>query len=413
VKSDWLYVQAGDFGDSSPHDWENKVMVNTGGEDLIAFENVGIISSNEEEVVYKAEATFGFELTAHTYVGYKDVYPNIDLEVPYKSTFFCYEKQSTYPTKYYYYVKYNEIELGSMREHIYEGVVPVSVGIKDIVPTKGSITLNGETFSVPQYVPEVKQVNVQMVRDGIVGEYTDDFINVVGIEEGNVRLEIFKDDLGSIPQAVVDKVNSFNLGWTAGQITRGQTYQQLIVSGSQAGATFHNPNPAEDKELTFNLNMVLQPEVYEYSQYNDIRYGHIQYDDWFLWQGTINVVSGPISKTTPKRIVAVHTDNPYLHYDFTVKVDFYATIPSTAELTEAILDDPYLKAGDFVWDTSFTGDYNVSVQLSTFDIFGGWGWLILIVIIAIIIIALYIVYKVYFGRKKQVIQIFKAKGGKS
>jgi hypothetical protein len=38
-----------------------------------------MIASNESAVLYKARAVFGFEATAHTSVGFRDIFPKIDL----------------------------------------------------------------------------------------------------------------------------------------------------------------------------------------------------------------------------------------------------------------------------------------------------------------------------------------------
>ena len=154
-------------------------------------------------------------------------------------------------------------------------------------------------------------------------------------------------------------------------------------------------------------------------QYNDIRGAEIKYWCWGLWEGDIDVITSPHTWTAPKRVVAVHTRNNFIHVDFTVDVEFYATIQSTAELTQSILADPYLKRGDMVWDTSFTGDYDVSVALGKrnfwellgldglFDIFG--DIIMWIIIIAVAGIGAYIILK--FFKAQQIQKQIRAMSG--
>ena len=127
----------------------NVVITNIGNiltisyEDLLAFDNVGIVSYNESHILYKSTVRFGFEVTAHTYVGFRDVYPNINLNEKHSERFF---------TIYSYYfgtridsaydVSWSTINYGDIeRYHEYDGVLPITVGIKDITPPSGVINL--------------------------------------------------------------------------------------------------------------------------------------------------------------------------------------------------------------------------------------------------------------------------------
>lgn len=386
------------------------------------FENLGMISSSETEVLYKSRATFGFEVTAHTNVDFRSVYPNINLNKQHTEWFFSIQREYflSWATSVHD-VSWNTIELGDMREHDYDGSIPITIGIRDIIGNTGSITLNGQTFDTPAYTSDVIKTTVTNIRDGEVGGYVDRFTNVADVSEGEVSLQILEDDFSAAETAVVNWYNDKNLGWRAGDIERGGTIQQSMIGGSQIGTEFTNIQSSSS--YTFSLNAQIKPEVYEFVQYNTITSAKIKYYAWGLWEGNIDPKFGPSTGIAKKRIVAVHTTNGFLHWEFEVDVEFYATIQSTAELTQAILNDPYLKAGDIMWDSTITGDYKVDVPLTTQDdildwlddLFGGLfgniqNILMLVAIIAVSIVVLYIALKFRKGKrggKRTIIKIMK------
>ena len=411
VKANWLYVQKADFQDINPYSWKNKIKFTTGGYDLISFENLGIASYNDTEVLYKAEATFGFEMTAHTSVGFGDVFPYIDLDTEHSEMFFRIQR------KYWdkvvsnrFYVTWQGIDYGAVeRFHEYTGELPITVGIKEITPPSGTISLNGITFSIPRYTTRMIQVDVGEVRDGEVGKYEDIFTNAAGIDEGNVEFDILTDDFTDDEAEIIKYFQNADLGWDEGAIERGRNLQQQWIDTDQKGTVHDNMDIKWDTGFTFNQYVDLRPQVYEMIQYNDIRGAEIKFWEWGLYAGDIEVITSPHTWTAPKRVVAIHTNNYFIHVDFIVYVEFYATIPSTAKLTESILADPYLKRGDMVWDTSFTGDYDVDIALDKRDIwellglddlFGSFEDIItLIIIIAIIGIGGFIAFKVYIAKQ--------------
>lgn len=407
IKANWLYVTPNNFIDSQHYSWEDNLHIASGGEDLLEFENLGIVSSTDDEVVFKASATFGFEVTAHTSVTFRDRYPNINLNAMHEEVYFglvdAVDILTTHTNDYS--ISWNYVDYGSTHANHYSGMLPITVGIKELSGNTGSITLNGKTFDTPDYTADILQVKVSNIRSGEVGGYGDVFTNIAGVSEGLVTL-VEMDDFTTDQGDVIAWYNSRNIGWTEGSIEKGQTLQQSIIDGTQGGTTFHNPKPSTIKDFTFDLYTNLQPEVYEYVQYNTIRSARIRYWRWGFYAGTIETLTPPHSDIAPKRVTGVHVTNNFIHWDFNVDVEFYATIQSNAELTQAILDDPYLKMGDMVWDSSFTGDYNVEVPLDKNDfwsildnLFGGLfsgalGVLTWIIIIIVVIVALYIFIRI-------------------
>ena len=388
IESNWLYTELGAFQDKTPHSWENKIQFASGGYDLLSFENLGIVASTDELVVYKSAVQFGLEITANTYAGISDSFTGLDLAHDNGYTYFSVIHTGVFGihlSSQSYSVHWNSVEFDSFRNHNYDGVIPITVGIKDITSKSGAMALNGVLINFPEMKADVLQVKVQEVRPGVVGSYEDIFTDISGISEGKVELISFDEQLPG-PTSLINYYNSQDLGFHVGNVMKGMTYQNMEAGGSQKGATFDNVDPANNEAFTFNLFSLLTPEAYETVQYNTIKYAGILHD---VFTGFIVPTVGPATKVAPLRRVAVKTVNPFVHWDLTVEVEFYATIASTAKLTESILSDPFLERGDWVWDTSVVGDYEVQVILPnvlTEIIMGIIIGIIVIVVIAAILL---------------------------
>jgi len=302
----------------------------------------------------------------HTDVDFRAVYPNINLDNQHSEQFFRIQYMNIDGAEsVYYYVTWNSMELGTMRQHNYDGTIPITVGIRDILGNSGTITINGQTFDTPTYVADVVRTRITDVNDGVVGAYDDIFTNIDDVDSGSVSFQELEDDFSASQSRIIAYVDSSNLGWSGGSIEEGQTLQQSMVGGSQKGVEFHNPTISDS--YRFDLSARIQPEVSKYSQYNDIRAAEVKYWTWGLWAGDMDILVSPHTYTAPERIVAIHTENQFIHWNFEIDVEFVATVESTAELTQAILDDPFLRAGDMIWDVGFTGDYEVDIALQKRD----------------------------------------------
>ena len=394
IQSNWLSVTTDGFVDLTPNAYENDLFLELGGYDLIEFENLGLLieDTTNDILIYGGKITFGFEMTALTSVDYQDKYPNIDINSQYEDWFFGlnrYQLLGAYYTEYDF--SYREVDYGSINvPHDYSGYIPLTVSMKDLTITSGSMTINGITLSTPEYIFDVMEVDTGLIRSDVIGDYEDHFIGINNIDEGKITFTVLTDLLPS-QTAVVDWYENAGIGWQAGPIVSGQTLQQSVIYGG--GGTYQNPNPNINKEFTFNVNMELKPSAYEYVQYNDITKGSIILWEWGFFAGNIDTVYGPSTQSL-KRVVAVHVINHMIHWDYTVEVYVYATIPSTAEITETVLSDPYLRYGDFVWDTSITGDYDVQVGIVVGSmLLELLPWIIGIVIVIIIILVVYIGFK--------------------
>ncbi len=391
ISANWLSVQTTGFVDLTPNQYENDLFTEIGGYDLLEFENLGLLieNTNDEVLVYGGKITFGFELTALTTVDYSDMYPKMDID--YKRTvpfFVLVRAQLGGSIVSLYSLSYREVNYGDIHiPHEYNGYIPLTVSMKDLTMNTGSMTIGGETLATPEFIFDVMEVDTKIIRSDVVGEYEDHFIDINQITEGKVNFNV-QTDLLPTQTAVVKYMNDAGIGWRAGSVEEGQTLQRHIVYGG--GGTHQNPNPNIDKEFTFNVGMKLKPSVYEYVQYNDITKAGVILWEWGFFSGNIDVQYGPTTQRV-KRVVAVHIVNHMVHWDFSVEVLVYATIPSNAELTKTVLSDPYLQFGDFIWDTSITGDYKVEVPITAGSfLIAILPWLIGIVIVIIFIFYLYI-----------------------
>lgn len=415
VESDWLYVSAEDFVDTSPHDWENEITIDTGGIDLLEFNNLGIVAeaTDDDQVVYKAEVKFGFEVTAHTSVDFRDFFPKLKLDAKYKERFFTVNHFYIWgDTVSAHNVEWNYVDYGATEQwHDYKGTIPITVGILETSGRSGTIELNGITFSTPEYKCETIKTEVERLRDGEVGEYEDIFTDVNDVKGGDVDF-IVLDDFNEQQQKIIDYYRDYDLGWSAGDIEKGKTLQKYMIDGAQPGAEFINQYPMTEQFYTFGLSAKIQPEVYEYVQYNELRTANIVYFHDTIpfggFAGDIKVVVNP-QTLTRERVVGVHTTNAFLHWDLIVYVDIYATIQSTAELTESILNDPYLKSGDMVWDTSIVGTQHVEVPLAKgFDIMD-WLWLIITIVILALGIYVFVQVGIPLIAKKKAADVVKSR----
>ena len=393
IKSNWLYITKESYRDFDPEPWKTKIKFSTGGKDLLSFENRGIISINESEVLFKASVRFGFEANAYTNVDYKDQYPNIESKTFIANFLTVHKFMYSMSIGWEYYdVSWDSLVYGIEHEQIYDGILPITVGIKEMVPPTGVISVNGRSFSIPTYTYDITEVGILQVRDGEAGKYMDIFTDAAEIQEGTVSTEILGQDVDSGYKEIMNAVANWDLGWRAGQIVRGQTLQQSEIDTDPVGVSYDSIKFEQDTPFIFNLPVTLAPEVYEIIQDNTYRAATFTYEKSIQ---KLEVWTSPHTEIAPSRVVAVHTVNPFLHWDFYIDIDFYATMPVTAEVSQAILADPYLKRGDMVWDSDFTGVYDVILAptkgdpISNFfewvgNLFSGlWGIIVLVIIVAV------------------------------
>ena len=405
VKASWLYVSPGYYDTGG---LPKKIAFSSGGEDLINFTTLGVFAQSEESVTYWAKALFGFEVTAHTFVGAWDPYPEIDPNRMHEEVFFGVGHGWCYPLRTYinwYSVKWNSIDFGN-KSIVYEyaNALPITVGIKKLTERTDSFELNGITIQAPDIKADVVRTIVSNVTYGTIGNYTSEFEDLSEMDKFTIEFVQF-DDFSETQQEIIDYYENADLGIHPQPIKRGATLMQSKVGGDQIGSTYHNPNPADNEMYTFDLDLVLAPEVFEWVQYNQITKATIMYIYDSYAAGLIPV-EGPLDVIAPKRVVGLQSINNYIHWDLIVEVYFYANLIMNAELSQMLLTPPFLDLGDVIFDSSIIGDQNLDIPITPppdpWDIFGGGSDLLFSTIIAVVgfIGVIYVIGKVFPGNKR-------------
>lgn len=409
IVADDMAVTEGIFVDTSPDSRENKLWSYVGGKDLISFINLGVSNTKttDEVLVYEAEVIFGFEMTLYTSAAFDNIYPNIKVDNIRYLPFFSVETSMLYPARRWtntYSVGFNDVELGTKVSHDYTGSIPITVNFKTWTG-KQPLTVNGVEISTPYYTADISNVKTVNIRSGVVGGYKDVFTDSTGIKEGTVdftRSEDEPDEIGDI----LDWLETKDLGWTGSNITSNFGIQRSVITAPPIEKD--NPYPATIKDFTFNVPAQLRPEVYSIKNDIELRKASIWFHQELLGDWFLTVTQDP-TKETVERTVGVNVVNQFVHWDFTVKMIVYATVENSAELSESILNDPYLEMGDFIWDTGFVGVREVDVRPPSDPADDWWIWLIVILIVGI---GLYIGYKILKKRSERSFMLQLAGRGK-
>ena len=222
---------------------------------------------------------------------------------------------------------------------------------------------------------------------GEVGGYEDVFVDSTGLIEGTVDYTT-SEDTPADTLDTLEWLEGHNIGWTGNNITEIIGIQQPVHN--PLWDDYDNAYPAIVKDFSFDVGARIRPEVYKYENDIEFRKAAIVFEQGLLGDWLPPTVVLQPSTEIVTRTVGVHVVNQFIHWDFTVKMIVYATVENSAELSQSVLDDPYLKMGDFIWDTGFVGVREVDVRVP--DAPNPFMWLIIAIIIGV---GLYIVYKIY------------------
>lgn len=423
----WIAVEVDGFEDIHTNDGQGRFHVSKGGYQLARFTNEGFIGIDNETntLYYRASAVFRFGINAYTLASITDGFPNIDLSARETKEYveiYKYPSINVFPPP-----KFNELEIISagvnyrtidfdttvanvegqpfkdvnLKVHDYDGYLPITVALHEDFGTLAEMEIaEGLTLYNPKIIAEVKKVIVDVTRSDTVGDYDDVYANEKN-DFGEVSI-YYPDDalpsLGSgdrkadVTQTIQDLALGSNLG---------EKYEGLTVLGGSTGQSFVRAEPIgvifDNMESTpsykFNLPMRIKPEISYCSQDVDVRWAQIEWDYQDLWlnEAGVWVMEGPRTDVY-QRYPSVHVTNRYIHQEFKVEVNFIASMQFDPVLGGVILEDPFVIAGDFVWDESLMGtsDYTITQytpfqDLTDFMLTSVLPVILLIVIVGVVI----------------------------
>ena len=365
-----------------------------GGEDLKAFENLGIYSQDETGVIFKSRATFGFELNSFLDLNVENCYPDINFNAIKKFSYLAvaYVWGIIPQSGKIYSITARTVDLGdTFNSQHYTKPLQLTV---DIVPTFkdfGGEYLNGVQINSIDHIYEIKVVKLDTVEHGLVGEY-EDFYTEQTTQSGDVDVvKLEADDPGNAQAR--EGVNNLDLGWETNDITdvrEGITIQNVNYLSDPVGTTYHNSGTGS---FNFDVMFSMRPEITYSEQTIHVRRATLIVDTLFKTYQ----LHGSVENYDDTRMRSIHVTSPFVHQEYEVTVYFLATVTLDAEVYESALNDPYFIKGDWIWNEEIGGTTDVTLVES--DTLGQildmlFPWIIGIIVIIVIILVIYIAMKI-------------------
>lgn len=435
----WIAVSVDPFEDIHTNDGQGRFYVSAGGYQLVKFTNEGYagIDNATNTLYYGASAVFRFGINAYTLASITDAFPNHNLEARETRE---YVEIYKYPSINIYcrtpsdpYCKFNELEIISagvnyrtidfdttvanvegepfngvnLKVHDYDGYLPITVQLHEDFGAIAEMEIaEGLTLYNPTIIAEVKKVIVDVTRQDVVGDYNDVYVNEQS-DFGDVSVYFPDDTLPSLGSGdrkaeVTQTIQDLDLGSDL-----GEKYEGLTVLGGETGQSFIRAEPPggffdnldSTPSYKFNLPMRIKPAISYCSQDVDVRWAQIEWDyqDLPFNPADVWIMEGPRTDRY-QRYPSVHVTNRYIHQEFNVEVNFIASMQFDPILGGVILEDPFVMAGDFVWDESLMGtsDYTITqyTPYQDFTDFLATSVLPNILLIAIIGVVIYLLMKI-------------------
>jgi len=400
---DLLAINAGTFDDFTSGDSIRTLKSSVGGRDLLAFENLGMVSydENTKTAVYGGIITFGAEANAYTAVLCEDAYPRsggTDFDKQTERVFLSYqiwERILLIPVKvghsHIFSINYREIRYGQLYSHNYDGILPLNIEIDTglFISKVGELEVGGQTFSVPKMTSDIKSVVEVDKRGGEVGGYEDRFTGESeGEEEVTVEIILPSTAWSFSVKKVTDWFNEEMKPVLTLEDTKITSIQQSVVDKTKESYYFTGVQDS----VTIPYKVHIQPEMYRITQDITLKEGNFHW-----WKDTSSYRISPTIVTTDyKRNLAMHVSNVFVHTDFEIKVEVAMSCKFDAELSESFLEDPNLVISDRIWDSTIYGDKEVEIQLPE-----GFDWLMILLVILIVGVGVYVGYTIYKKRSQQ------------
>lgn len=408
----WIAVSVDPFEDIHTNDGQGRFYVSKGGYQLYSFTNEGYAGIDEENntIYYRASAVFRFGINAYTLASITNAFPNKDLSARETKE---YVEIYKYPSINVFcddpsdpYCKFNDLKIISagvnyrtidfdttvanvpgepfknvnLKVHDYDGYLPITVQLHEDFGTIAEMEIaKGLTLYNPKIIAEVKKVIVDVTREDVIGDYSDVYKNEQS-DFGEVSVYFPEDSdpsLGSGKRKadVTQTIKNLDLGSKL-----GEKYEGLTVLGGETGQSFVRAEPPgtifdnlqTTPSYSFDLPLRIKPAISYCAQDVNVRWAQIEWDYEDVWGNPAGVwvMEGPRTDKY-QRYPSVHVTNRYVHQEFNVEVNFLASMQFDPILGGVILEDPFVRAGDFVWDESLLGtsDYTIVQYTPVQDFF--------------------------------------------
>lgn len=368
------------------------IVAEIGGKKLDHFISLGSVPKEDGYNLYHARLFFTIEANLYSAYLPDEVFPNA-LSKKY-STKWLHLVQSVEPampwlhplTETHYSMDYYSWSLGTFSGQGKNGYVTVNAEFKDLTPT--TLDFNTVQFETQtkSFVSRVTETKITEVVFSAIGEY-DTFYQGENIAELSV-LDLSKDANPDGSNGVSNQISNLQLGVTRG--TRiSSTYQQgakYVQSGIISDNYFFIKMRPDVKVTEEPLNTRFQKVVV------DTKSGILG-----ISPAGIDVsLTGPMIKSTTKRIVGWELQNYNAHITFKTEIDLYslAKFEYHAESEGDLGDIPAFQLEDMYFNNLFFGDTGAGLVIDSEDPLSSWlsnlwseYWyiIILVAIIALVI----------------------------
>jgi len=348
-----LSIVAGDFQGSNTWGTSQQIHSYVGGEDLYAFNNLGMISYDPEtnKILYKAQVEVGFEVIVYSTVNPTSMDPGFSANKLVSEEFLRVDKydvnwnSGTNVKKYY--VNYYGVDFDIINTHFYSGYFPLTVGIKNTIGFGGIQEIGGYTFEMPGLEYDILDIKLMSFQYDHIGTWNNEYINYNPTTEGRLTIESVTQETAD--SAVMNYVNSrAKIGWQEGALLGSFTQQNYIASGS------FSPTSTPG---AYRIQVGLQPEVTVAKRGYSMTKASMWWDyhDFLGSPAGMGFYWGP-STSYNSRVIGININNLMEHFDFRGSLDLYMTVEPDHILSTSELQEPFFAMGDWVWDASLLGD---------------------------------------------------------
>ena len=381
ISYDWLTI-------TMEEDDNDYLCHNIGGIDLIDYQSLGSSEAGvDNKLIFMSRIKFGYEINSYLVLSLRDVFPDLRTDMMSSFTTYATIKLTTLTTTEMHYGKfrYNYVSLGTPNYHDHSANILMTIGINPTFSALDGKLIGGVPIKTSEYLHEVKTVKVVSAHDGTCGDYSDYYTGKDEVS-GGVITETFSKSLTLSQEAVINRIESMDLGWETGNtpeyVTSGITIQQSLLNAPAIGVAPTNP---ETGNLNYRYPLRMAPEITYTKQRIDVKTGGFNYNEFF---GTFppQFPPFPTASYSIDRIISGHVRCPFVHQEYEAIVYLLCSVELDAEIYESALQDPYFVKGDWLWDPIIDSwDPVITVPPTIWDELEDWwdkyGWIIITIIV--------------------------------